>query len=262
MNMSPGCTCCETNPTLNIKPTGCISGRGLIGATVVLKQSGVTVDTQTSGTGGIAHFHVPLGTYSAVISKTGFTTRTIATITFSTDGQTVTQAMTVATGYICCGATNDPWPNTLYLTDANVSSGSMTYDIDSQLGTYQWNLYEMVSTTGFTRAALGGCVSLTPGSISTENNLYLDCTATGQVRLRQYNRVICCTTAGPAGYAATSAFGSLAITSTRTLTVDPDTGVPLNLVFSTTSYGLVCSLGNPPTATLSNLSGATVTITQ
>lgn len=139
----PSCSLYTTPPiqltsktfTRKIQVNGC-HGLPLPGASVTLEGNSYS-QTQVTGGGGIATFTGVRSSgdsnggcnYTVTISKSRFETLVDAGVVFCDQELIGVEQLTPSAGYICCGCA-DPWPTTLFVTDAN-GTHTATYDSGS-----------------------------------------------------------------------------------------------------------------------------------
>jgi len=153
---NPGCCCEEPPPPTgngSVTVRGCIVGTVtalLPGWTVNLKQSGVTLYTETTDGSGVAAFIDTIaGTYDIDIPAHGGYDANTANTIIVPDGGTGSKTVTLSpdSSHVCCEhCTLGIAPKTLYLTDTNgtwtvVSDGSCTYIGE---GTVQKNIADVL----------------------------------------------------------------------------------------------------------------------
>lgn len=166
---------------------GC-AGTGIAGALIELKQSGVLIDSCTTGDGtggttlGRCILNVPGGTYDIVItgpSGAGFAVNTSSASIAAT--KTTNTTLAADTGYACWSCCNAPIPSALHSTD---SDGPITLPLGFHPIT-GIPVYTLATTTAVATSCDNGpvgvgCVNCVTPSVTTKNYsiaLLANCTA-------------------------------------------------------------------------------------
>lgn len=268
------CGCDATTTKICMTVTDACTGAAISGASVTVKDSGgATVGTCTTNGSGVCCVGVTKkDTYSAVVSATGYTTKTVTTLTISTCGTTVSRGVPlVATGLTCCKGY--PLPNPFTATDS-LGTCSMSKVI---IGTDTHFCGGYTASLSGTNGSCDGSGNCVPSTISTAVLYDLNCT-TGELRVSVYTAscllgphgTFCWTfypatvsscTLTPASLPTPSCSSTLECVISLGAFQSHTTGTysPLNLTVDYTSPGLICN-GNPD-CTLNFPTTGTVTFT-
>ncbi len=165
--------CCGCSPT-TICVTGCSSSI-INGATVTVKSGATVIGTCVTSGSGCCQITIPSGgSYTVVVSATGFTTNT-STHTLSCGGSTTISLGNPPAGTTCCGSC--PVPNTLTLTDAT-GTCTLTHSGGAWTGFYEFSM------TGRTTSIIGGvCTCSAPTTVTQHIQYQLVCSGAGTMTL-------------------------------------------------------------------------------
>lgn len=224
---------------------GC-AGTGLAGATIELYQSGVLIDSCTTGDGtggttlGRCILNVPAGTYDIVITGpagAGFATNTSSASISATKTTNTTLTADTGAGFACWSCCNVPLPPALHSTD---SDGPITLTLSFVLGN---PVYSLASTTTVAETCVNAGIGVCVGCVSpsTAAKVYsiaflANCTA----RLAIHYDLVQCGT----GFGAFNKFTPGSGASFTSFPVVPVTTCdPINLVFTVPTT--LAGTGNP-----------------
>jgi hypothetical protein len=133
---APGCPCCACNGNITVVVVDQCGG-GINGASVTVKQGGVTVGTCTTDASGTCSVPITLGgVYDITATATGYGggsgTVTVSACTGGTVGGYIVITLTKTGGpWVCCPtgcSTNAPIPTTLSLSGGVISSLSLGWN--------------------------------------------------------------------------------------------------------------------------------------
>jgi hypothetical protein len=165
---APGCPCCACNGNITVVVVDQCGG-GINGASVTVKQGGVTVGTCTTDASGTCSVPITLGgVYDITATATGYGggsgTVTVSACTGGTVGGYIVITLTKNGGpWICCPTgcpPSSPIPTTLYLTAGPITSLPLVYNAMASQGlTNAW-----AACTAFTSPYVSAdCCHIIPG---------------------------------------------------------------------------------------------------
>ena len=173
--LQPGACCgCSASCTTTICVTGC-NATPLSGASVTIRSGGATVasGTTTSPAGCVTLTIPSAGSYTVVVSATGFTTDT-STQSLACGGTTTIALNVDAVNYTCGCAGGGAWPNgNLSLTDSIIGACTLAYDstLGQWSGGIEWN-YPGCTGTNY------GCGAFTGTNVYGVSYTFDGCTLT------------------------------------------------------------------------------------
>lgn len=127
-----GCGCCATPLTcnLNVGVVGCFN-QSVQGATVRVFQNGNEVGSGVTGSTGVFTLALPAGSYTVQASfgsRFAVASQNVTTTCTAFHNPTSIQiSMVPATGYHCCSGCSQPRADTLYLTDSQGGTITLTW---------------------------------------------------------------------------------------------------------------------------------------
>lgn len=153
--------------------------QALVGQAVTLRQGGSTLATATTGsTGGYSFAGLPAGDYTVEVTRTRFAPAAVP-VHVGCATSTVTVKLVPAAGFVCCPNCDDPFPDTLVLTN-EVATIPLVWTVDSAAmfaatGTHRagWEGSHGYTRAGYSLDAYGHCV---PATVTGPVWWYLSCT--------------------------------------------------------------------------------------